>query len=164
MRERGFSLIEIIVVLVLVSLAVALLAPSFSQFSKSVELKAAAKKISAILRYCRSEAVNRGKVYRVFFDPDLKTVKVESMESTEAKENDERKAASAPVPTYFLPQGINMKEVKFDSPQYPSEFPAVEFYPSGGSNGGAILLDAQDMKGYKIKIHFLTGIVVIEKV
>lgn len=164
MKGRGFSFIEIIVVLVLLSLAVALVAPSFSRFSRSVELKAAAKKVSAILRYYRSEAVNQGKVYQIFFDPDLRVVKVQLMESTEEKAEDEQKGTKAPLMIYSLPDGIDMKEVKVDSPQYPSDLPTIEFYPNGGSNGGMILLDRQDLKGYKIKIHFLTGSVAIEKV
>jgi hypothetical protein len=39
----------------------------------------------------------------------------------------------------------------------------IEFYPNGGSNGGAILLDSQDRMGYKIKVHLLTGMVEVER-
>ncbi len=46
MKNRGFSLIELMIVLVLVSLSIALVAPSFSRFSKRVELKTTAQKIS----------------------------------------------------------------------------------------------------------------------
>jgi type II secretion system protein H len=169
-KDRGFSFIEIMVVLVLLGLAVALVAPSLSQFSRSVELKAAAKKVSAILRYCRSEAVNQGKVYQVFFDPDLRVVRFRSMESTEGKGEDEQKGADqqkegkAREKAYFLPDRVHMKEVKVESPQYPSDLATIEFYPNGGSNGGTILLDSENLTGYKIKIHFLTGMVAIEKV
>jgi general secretion pathway protein H len=153
-REKGFSLLELIVVLVIFSLSIALVAPSLSRVSKTVELKGAVKKISAILRYYRSEAVNRGKVYQIFFDSNLKEVKVQKLESTEEK---------TPTKIYSLPEGVQIKEVKVDSPQYPSDLPTIEFYPNGGSNGGVVLLDSQDLKGYKIKVNFLTGIVQIEQ-
>jgi hypothetical protein len=65
---------------------------------------------------------------------------------------------------YHLPDGIQIKELKIPSPQYPAGSPAIEFYPNGGSNGGSILLDSQDQKGYRIKVNFLTGIVEIEGV
>jgi type II secretion system protein H len=159
MKDRGFSFIELIVVLVLISLSVALVAPSLSRFSKAVELKAAAKKIVAILRYYRSEAVNQGKVYQVLFDSDLREVKVQPMESVE----EEKKEEKAPRKTYVLPTGVQIKEVKVESPQYPTDFPTIEFYPNGGSNGGAILLDTREDKGFKIKVHFLTGSVAMEK-
>jgi len=159
MKDRGFSLIEMVVVLVLLSLAVALVAPSLSRFSRSVGLKAAAKKVSGLLRYYRSEAVNKGQVYQVLFDPELRELKVKPMESTEEKGEDK-----PPQKIYSLPQGIRMKEIKVESPQYPSDIPSIEFYPNGGSNGGTILLDSEDRKGYRIKIHFLTGTVQVESV
>ena len=159
MKDRGFSLIETVVVVVLLSLAVALVAPSLSKFSRSVELKVAAKKVSGFLRYYRSEAVNKGEVFQVLFDPDLRVVKVQRLESTE-----EKGEGKPPQTIYSLPQGVHLKEIKVESPQYTSDLPTVEFYPNGGSNGGTILLDSEDRRGYRIRIHFLTGMVEIESV
>jgi general secretion pathway protein H len=165
-KERGFSLIEIVVVLVLLSLCIALIAPSLYRFSSSVELKAAAKKVAAILRYTRSEAINKGKVYQVIFDSNLMEVKVQPVE-TDQEESDkqeaEKKEAKNTPKTYTLPAGVQMKELNIESTQYPTDLPAFEFYPNGGSNGGDILLDSRSQKGFKIKVHFLTGNVVIEK-
>ncbi len=162
-RNKGFSLLELIVVLVIISFSIALVAPSLSRISKTVELKGATKKISAILRYYRSEAVNRGKVYQIFFDSNLREVKVQSVESIEEKGEEETKKEKVPQNIYSLPEGVQIKEIKFDSPQYPSDLPTIEFYPNGGSNGGTIFLDSQNLKGFKIKVHFLTGIVQIEQ-
>jgi general secretion pathway protein H len=147
MRNRGFSLIELLVVLILIGFSISLITPSLSRFSKTVELKGAAKKISGILRYCRCEAVNKGQVYQVRFDANLREVRVQPMEST-----------------YSLPEGIQIKEVRVASIQSTSDLPMIEFYPNGGSNGGAILLDGQSPGGYKINVHFLTGVVEVEKV
>ena len=157
-------MVELVVVLVLISLSIALVAPSLSRFSKTIELKAAVKKVSAILRYCRSEAINRGKVYQIFFDSELKEVRVQSVASSEEKEGDAKGEDKSPPKIYALPAGINMKEMKMESPEYPTDFPTIEFYPNGTSNGGAILLDSEDRKGYRIRIHYLTGIVAVEKV
>ncbi len=153
------------VVLALIALSVTLLTPSLSRVSRTVELKSAAKKVSAMLRYYRSEAVNQGKVYRVLFDSEATSVKVESVESKEKKGEDEPvgEKASPTLMTYLLPRGVQIKEVKLESPQYESEMPAVEFYPNGSSNGGSILLNSAELKGYKIKVHFLTGMVTVER-
>ena len=161
MRNKGFSLIELMVVLILISFSISLIAPSLSRFSKSVELKGAAKKISGILRYCRSEAVNKGQVYQVLFDSNVREVRVQSMKLKEEKE--EKREGKVTPKTYSLPEGIRMKEVDIPSPQYPSDLPLIEFYPNGGSNGGTILLDSQGRKGYKIKVQFLTGMVEVER-
>ena len=164
MKNRGFSLVELIVVLVVISLSVALVTPSLSRFSRTIELKSAAKKISAILRYSRSEAVNQGQIYQIVFDSDLREVRVQRMESTEVKEESEKREAKDFKKTYPFPGGINLKEVQIASPQYPSDFPVIEFYPHGGSNGGSIVLNSEDRGGYRIKINFVTGMVKIEKV
>ena len=173
MKNKGFSLIEVMVVLILISLSMFLATPLLSGFSKTAELKGATKKISAILRYSRSEAVNRGKVYQVLFDSDLRQVNVQPIEEKEEDEEakdgtkDGTKDEAKDEPkrkTYTLPKGVDIKEVKANSPQYPSDYAVIEFYPNGGSNGGTIRLDSPDRKGYRIKVHFLTGIVEIEGV
>jgi general secretion pathway protein H len=163
-RNKGFTLIEVIVVLLITSLAIALVTPSLYRFSSTVEMKAAAKKVSAILRHYRSEAINKGKVYQILFDSDLNEVRVLPMVSTEEKEESEKKEENIPQKIYALPKGIHIKEVKVESTQYPSDLPTIEFYSNGGSNGGAITLDSQDRPGYKIEVNFLTGIVKIQKI
>lgn len=162
MKERGFSLIELVVVLILISLSIALVTPSLSRFSTTVELKGAAKKISAILRYCRSEAVNKGQTYQALLDSNLREIRVQSTALKEEK--DEKGEGKGSEKTYSLPEGIRMKEVDIPSSQNTSGYPRIEFYPNGGSSGGAILLDTQDRTGYKIKVDFLTGMVKVEKV
>jgi general secretion pathway protein H len=165
MRSRGFSLVEMVIVLVLISLSVALVIPSLSRFSKRIELKAAAQKVSSILRYFRSESIQKGKIYQVLFDPELREIKVQELEGE--GQGEEEKGGQEPrifPKSYLLPRGIQMKEVNILSSEFPSDLPAIEFYPDGGSNGGSILLDGQDQKGYRIKVHFLTGMVEIEEV
>lgn len=173
MKNKGFSLIEVMVVLILISLSMFLATPLLSGLSKTVELKGAVKRVSAILRYCRSEAVNRGMVYQVLFDPDLRQVHVQSIKEKEEDEGpkdgakDETKDGAKNEPkqkTYTLPKGVDIKEVKANSPEYPSDYSVIEFYPNGGSNGGTIRLECPDRKAYLIKVNFLTGIVEIERV
>jgi type II secretion system protein H len=155
MRNRGFSFIELMVVLVILSLSISLVTPSLSRFLRTVELKGAAKRVSGILRHCRSEAVNKGLVYQVLFDSDLRGIRVQSQESTEG-------GVSKKV--YSLPDGIQIKKVDVASPQYSTDLPTIEFYPNGGSNGGSIDLDGQDRNGFHIEVHFLTGMVKIIRV
>jgi type II secretion system protein H len=161
MKNEGFSLIELMVVLILISLSIALVTPSLSRFSRTVELRAAAKKVSTIFRYCRSEAVNKGLVYQTLFDSNSREVRVQSMARNEEK--DEKGKEKISEKAYLLPEGIRMKEVDNPSSQSPPGSPLMEFYPNGGSNGGTILLDSQDRIGYKIKVDFLTGMVKVER-
>ncbi len=164
MKKRGFSLIELAVVLLIISLSAAVVAPSLSRLSSTVEMKATAKKVSAILRNYRSEAINRGKVYQIQFDSDLNEVRVQPAAPPEEEGEGLRKGENIPLKVYALPKGIHIGEVKVESTQYPSDFPTLEFYASGGSNGGTITLNSPDREEYKIEVNFLTGIVTIQKV
>lgn len=164
MKDRGFTLVELVIVLVLLSLSVALVTPSLSRFAKRVELKSTAQKISGILRYFRSESIQKGRVYQVLFDPDLREVRVQALEE-EGKGEGEKEEGEQKVlkKSYFLPDGIQMKDVKIPTPEFPTDVPTIEFYPNGGSNGGSVILEAQDQKGYRIRVHFITGMVEVEE-
>lgn len=164
MRYKGFSLIEVIVVLLIISLSIALVTPSLSRFSSTVELKGAAKRVSAILRYYRSEAINRGKVYHILFDSDLNEVRIQPVPLEEEQEESEKKEENISPKIYAIPKGVHLKEVKVESTQYPSDLPTIEFYANGASNGGTITLDSQGLQEYKIEVDFLTGIVAVQKI
>jgi len=158
---------EVIIVLTILVLSISLVTSSLSNLLRTIELKAAAKKVSGILRYYRSEAINKGSVYQVLFDSESRAVKVQSIslaESADEAEGDEKKRGEVAKTLYGLPEGVQMEELDFPSPEYPCDLPAVEFYPNGGSNGGSVLFNSPERKGYRIKVHFLTGIVEIEKV
>ena len=164
MRCKGFSLLELIVVLLILGLSIALVTPSLSRFSSTVELKGAAKKVSAILRYYRSEAVNRGKVYHVLFDSDLNEVRIQPVVLEEEQGEGEKREDNSSPQIYTIPKGVHLQEVKVESTQYPSDLPTIEFYANGGSNGGTITLDSQGRQGYKIEVDFLTGVVAVQKI
>ena len=163
LKDKGFSLIELVVVMILLSLTGALVVPSLSRFSKGVEFKGAAKRVAAILRFSRSEAVNQGKVYQVFFDADLRQVRMQSVETEEGKTEGEPAQGKTSQKIYSMPPDVQIKEVKVEEPEFPSELPTIEFYPNGGSNGGSVLLDGGDGKVFKITVFFLTGEVKIEQ-
>jgi Tfp pilus assembly protein FimT len=161
MKNKGFSLMELAIVLIFISLSIGLVAPSLWRSLKTVELKAAAKKISGILHYCRSEAVNKGQIVQVLFDSDLKEIRVQSIkeeEEEEKRDEGDRKRA------YSLPEGVQIGEIDIPPSKYSSDITTIEFYPNGGSNGGSFLLQDLDHKGYKIRVHFLTGMVKIENI
>jgi len=162
--KKGFALIELIIVIIIIGLSAALVSPSLSRFSKTAELRGTTQKIAAILRHSRSEAVNKWRIYQVVVHSDLKEIKVQWMEPDEEGEEGEEKRKKPSPQVFALPDWISMKEVELKAPQYSSEFPAIEFYPNGGSNGGSFLLGSEAHKGYRIKVHFLTGMVEIEKI
>ncbi len=165
--KKGFTLIELIVVLMVLMLGIVLAYPSFGRLSQSVELKAAAKKITSILRYYRSEAVQKGLVFQVVFDGETREIRVRPVETEEnkaaAEKSEEKEKSEREKERYLLPEGIRLKEMKIPDSQYSSDFPVIEFYPNGGSNGGSFVLDRENSKTYRIQVNFLTGLAEIKE-
>jgi len=66
-RAAGFTLVELLVVLAIVALALGVLLPNLGAGSDSVELRAAAVEIRAILRAARSDAIaeNRDHLFAI---------------------------------------------------------------------------------------------------
>jgi type II secretion system protein H len=67
-RCRGFTLLEVLVVLVLLATISAVVAPSLGRGIALLELQSTARQISATLRLARSKAVQEQQVYFVEFD------------------------------------------------------------------------------------------------
>lgn len=155
---------ELIIVLALLAMVVALVSPSLSRFSQSIELKTAVQRVSGILRQCRNDAIQKGKIQKVVLDAEKREVRVHTIDPAEIPEGEEPQAIAEPPPEkkYVLPPGILIEEVRVPSPQSPSAVPAIEFYPNGGSSGGAFSLDREHEKGYRIRVNFLTGMVEVK--
>jgi len=69
----GFTLIELIVVLFIVSLVMAVLLPSFSGFGEN-KLKSEAREMASVLRYMNDSAITRKETYSLKFDLDRNIV------------------------------------------------------------------------------------------
>lgn len=152
---------ELVIVLILIGLSVALVTPSLSGLSRSIELQAAAKRISALLRSCRSEAVYKGMAIQVSFDAARGAVMARPVEEA-GEEHEGQREVKIPLKKFSLPEGVRIREVNAGALQFPSDLPALEFYPHGGSSGGSILLGRDGHRDYRVRVHFLTGMVKVE--
>lgn len=66
-RQRAFTLLELMIVVVLVAIVLTLAAPSFYDFIKVQRLKGVNAQLVTDLQYARSEAVSRNTPLRLFF-------------------------------------------------------------------------------------------------
>lgn len=72
-RERGFTLVELAITLVVLAVLVTLAAPSFTNMTQRNRLTAAANEVSAILQVARMDAISRGQAVTVCPSPDGST-------------------------------------------------------------------------------------------
>ncbi|MEI6126176.1 MAG: prepilin-type N-terminal cleavage/methylation domain-containing protein [Pseudomonadota bacterium] len=182
--SSGFTLIELMIVLIIMSIMLAFAAPRFAKDLLSLSLETTAKKVAGALRYARSQALSTGHIYNAIFDcENNRVILAESgtpspadalrmanaaaaLEKTEGGEG----AGKVPVreiKIYPLPEEINLSTITIaDTVCNEDNGKAIcqmAFYPDGTSQGGEIALtDAKD-RAYGISVDFLTGVVLLEE-
>jgi general secretion pathway protein H len=140
--SRGFSLLELVIVLIIISLLALLVTPRLTKTISHMEVKSAAKKISAILRYCRSDAINKNLI--------------SVMSADEGEENPIMRNS------YLLPKVIRMEKIEAGKTILENALPSFEFYPNGGANGGTAVVRGGEGRAYTLQVDFLTGGVKVE--
>ena len=137
-RAAGFSLIELMVVMMLVVALFGLVGTSISRSLKGAELRNEAREIIAGMRHTRGRAiVERAEtVFRV--DADARTWQAFGRESE------------------TLPDGLDITLTTARSELTGENAGGIRFYPDGASTGGSVLLSVDERKWY-ITVGWLTG-------
>ena len=141
--QRGFTIIELLVVMVIMALAYTLASPMISSGVSGAELKASARQIAAGLRKARSDAISRRQ---------------ESVLTLDLASRQFQLTGDARV--YRLPPSVAVKVFTAQSELVGGTAGAIRFFPDGGSTGGRITLSA-NARNYDVDINWLTGQVVI---
>ncbi len=142
---RGFSLLEVILVLAIVALASLLAAAAVGGGADGMRLRSAAKEVAAQLRYTRAQALATGEAQRFVIDPEAHTW-------TAPKQRDGE--LSDKLAIVFT----GAREVQ------PEEgIGAIVFFPDGASTGGRVWL-AIDDAAWQVDVAWLTGQVRVSRV
>lgn len=142
-KQAGFTLVELLVVMVIMALAYSLAAPMVSTGVAGTELKAAARKLAAGLRKARSEAIAQRR-------ETLLTVDVENRKFQ----------IGSDTKVYQLPPSIGIKLFTAQSELVSESTGSIRFFSDGGSTGGRISLAARD-RIYEVDVNWLTGQIAI---
>ncbi len=180
-RSNGFTLIELVVVLVIMSFLFAIVGPAVMKGLSGITLKTAVKKVASALRYARSQAVNRDQSYSVIFDREQNRVVVrsipnpapsiqdeESEEESGVAEGEEpeykKELSKVDLKEFFLPEGVAFDEITIGGKMLSGKKEAIVqlfFYPDGTSQGGELSLANTRELAFTIAVDFLTGVVTI---
>ena len=161
-NKKGFTLLELLVVLVLISLVTALVAPKLAAPLGNLQLKTAVKKIAGSLRYARSLAASE-KVNRLcVFDFENQTVAIYS-ESEPGAGDDNGTPEVGRGTTYVLPEGVQLKQAYAGDTAVDNGIFQVNFFANGSSSGGDIVIEGENGRALMIHIDFITGMVEIAK-
>ena len=160
--KQGFTLLELLVVMVIIGFVSALVGPKLAGHGSNLNLATASKKISACLRYARSHAASEKRRYVATFDfnKNRLTIKI-PQEKSEAQSGDfsDENAESAPVfKPYDIPEGVKLeKAYSRDDEEVDSDIFEILFFPSGGSSGGLVVLTNDREKKETIYVDLFTG-------
>jgi general secretion pathway protein H len=72
--QRGFSLLEMMVVLVIIAIGMTLAVPMIEGGFDSREVRRAARQIASTMHHCRGEALARGEVQELVINPNQNSI------------------------------------------------------------------------------------------
>jgi type II secretion system protein H len=145
----GFTLLELIVVLVLIGLALGLAAPSLRGFFASRQTADAAAQMLALTQWARSQAAARGTRYRLNIDTEANLYWVTAQEGGEFVD-----IASEFGRQFRLPEGA---VVRVDSPTSDPPLAYVDFYPNGRTDEATIELEGARGDVFQVTCDSATG-------
>ena len=166
LTNQGFTLMELLVVLIIISLMTVLVAPNLAGSLSGMNLKTAAKKISAALRYAQSRAISEKVTCTACFDFEKSMLSILAVTGSPAEINpelsepelsgkDTKKTEKAK--TYYLPDGIRFEKCVSREDEFDSGIFKIVFFPEGGNTGGDVMLVDDREKKCKISVDFITG-------
>jgi len=161
---RGFTLLELLVVLVIISLMSVLVVPQLTGSLASMNLQTASKKISASLRYARSRAASEKITYIAIFDFEKDRLSIMTGQEAQTGETLKEDLGDGEEPvirskSYDLPDGVKLEKGVSGENEIDSGLFQIAFFPTGSSSGGDVILINDRGKRYKISVDFITGIV-----
>lgn len=164
-RCTGFTLFELLVVLVVISLMSAMVIPRLSGHLDSLKLKTAAKKVTAALRYARNKATTE-KVFvisRFEIEAHRLVVSADSNWQHPVMLNNKLSIPEDEIPTeedvYPLPGGISFsrENENINTATHEDQNITIVFFPNGSSNGGEVIVSNEKGRQFKIEIDSITG-------
>ena len=136
---NGFSMLELLLVLVLLVLAYGLATPVIANLSGAGDLKASARTIASALKRTRSLAIAARKETPLTFNLETRTLTL----------------AGDPAPLQ-LPPKLDLQLYTVEKELTSDKIAAIRFYPDGSSTGGRVTVGKDDRK-FEIDVDWLTG-------
>ena len=143
MRQRGFTLIELIFVMALLAGVMAVAAPQLSRFVQGRDLTEESRRFLALTRYARSEAVSQGIPMELWIEPRENRYGLRPLIAL----GDMRRSNIS----YTLAGGVefSIEESAFDEEGQPS----IRFWPDGDIDEGSLdAVQLLDRSGFSFNI------------
>lgn len=146
-RQRGFTLMELVVTMAISALVIAVVATSLSASASKAEVRASGRRMAAALRYTRSLAIvkRQEQIFEIIIDDEGSSYRVPGKERG-----------------YELPKDVGVSLTTARMELTGDDSGGIRFYPDGSSTGGSIMLGNDDFQ-QTLDIVWLTGEVVFRE-
>ncbi|MFQ5739461.1 MAG: GspH/FimT family pseudopilin [Acidobacteriota bacterium] len=145
-RPTGFTLFELLAVMILMGLVVAVVLPSFSGGLKSLELETSGRDLVTRMKQARSGAIAQQRVLRIILRPGAQS---DGYVLANAYEEE--------IKAFELPAGLSFVLQESGKPLQ------VSFYPNGRSSGAEFALRNSRGKQIAIEVDPITGLPRVKK-
>lgn len=142
--RNGFSLIELLVVLTVIALGVAVVAPRIGHSLENSNLNGTLRSLLATARYARTEAVTQQREVMLYVDVDDRSYRLD----------DDHARPLRPVSAKIEVTGAE-SERRSDS------LIGIRFFPDGSATGGRVAFTLDGQTRF-VDVDWLTGLAVIE--
>ena len=156
----GFTLLEILIVLVIVTLIIGFAIPNFRGAFEQTKLESASRNLVTMLGTAQHLSVIHRLMFQVKFDSNKQEYQI-IPDSSLLKDNDE-------LPNYArrrkLPDGVKFGTISISTPGTPETGSGTEylaFYPNGSSDGAMISLHDDSGAIITLQVMKATGLVKI---
>lgn len=139
MRSRGFTLLELMVVLVIGAIAYTVILGVPFRGPSTADLKAAARTLASGLRQAQTTAMSTRRDAMLTLDLEAREFEVSGTEGART-----------------LPKEIELKLFTAQSEVTSERKGAIRFYPDGSSTGGRITVASGERK-YLVDVDWITG-------
>jgi len=137
--RQGFTLLELILVMIILCTVLSMAAPSLRGFFSSRQIKDIAEQMVALTRYAKTQSVYESQYYRLNFDPDKRQYWLSCLEK-----GDYQRLKNDFGSKFIIPADIS---IEFENVAQDGSLFYVEFKPEGYSNQCRIML-ADDNRNY----------------
>lgn len=158
-RRSGFSLVEMLAVVVILGLIATVVGVSWRAVLPNEELNSSVRALAATLQSARSEAIARNGEYRIQYDLDegrYRTVTPFKSGGGRAAREEERLA----LPWVALPGSVRFHKLVVDGIEHVRGIVFVRFDPLGAASGHTItLVQSPDDMYFTVDVQSLTGLI-----
>lgn len=159
----GFTLVELLVVLVIIGVMSAVVLPRVTGSMGSLTQKTASRKVCASLRFARSRAVSEGTTMVALVDRAKGQLVVGRGSDFENEAAAAEETGGEALPenrrSYTLPEGVSFEKTEDRQKGWTEDVLKIIFYPVGRSSGGQFSLKYRRRPPYVVSVDRITGAV-----